>query len=168
MRVERAGLEEAAGVMELIRRCKEDMRSQGIFQWDEIYPNLGVIENDARVGSLFVIREGDECVAAVCLNDVEAPEYASVSWRYSRGPVLVVHRLCVDPGRQGRGLARMLMDFAERLAAERGCASIRLDTYTGNPRAMALYERRGYERAGQVYFRGRPLPFDCFEKVVRS
>jgi len=45
-------------------------------------------------------------------------------------------------------------------------ACIRLDAYTGNPRALALYEKRGYQRIGQAYFPRRELPFDCFEKVV--
>jgi ribosomal protein S18 acetylase RimI-like enzyme len=70
----------------------------------------------------------------------------------------------VDPARQGRGLAGALMTFAEREAAMRGCAVVRLDAFTRNPAATLLYERRGYRRAGTVRFR-KGL-FSCFEKRV--
>jgi ribosomal protein S18 acetylase RimI-like enzyme len=43
-----------------------------------------------------------------------------------------------------------------------------LDVYTGNERAVRLYERRGYTVAGQVFFPRRELPFYCMEKTVRD
>jgi hypothetical protein len=58
------------------------------------------------------------------------------------------------------------MDFAESHAARSGYASIRLDAYTGNPRSVQLYRRRGYREVGQVYFPRRTLPFWCFELIV--
>ena len=60
------------------------------------------------------------------------------------------------------------MDFAESFAMEHGFSCIRLDAYTGHPPALALYERRGYDRVGQVYFPRRELPFDCFEKTIAT
>ena len=90
------------------------------------------------------------------LNEWQSPEYVELTW--DRARPLVVHRLCVHPERQKTGAARILMDFAETEAARRGYDSIRLDTYTGNPRAVALYERRGYRIAGYVRFRRRKLP----------
>jgi len=58
------------------------------------------------------------------------------------------------------------MDFAEAFAKEHGFSGIRLDAYTGNPLALALYERRGYHRIGQTRFPRRELPFYCCEKIV--
>jgi ribosomal protein S18 acetylase RimI-like enzyme len=165
MEVLRAGIEDATSVMALITLCKEQMRANGSDQWDDVYPNLGVVEADARAGTLFLMRDGDEVIASVCLNELQAPEYAPLPWRYE-GRALVVHRLCVHPARQGAGLARRLMDFAEGFAAGDGCTSIRLDTYLGNARALDLYARRGYERVGQVVFPRRRLRFDCFEKAI--
>ncbi len=81
--------------------------------------------------------------------------------------MLVIHRLCVHPDWQARGLARQLMDFAENHARTQSYASIRLDAYKGNPRAIAFYEKRGYQRVGQARFPRRPLPFDLFELATR-
>ena len=164
--VERADLRDAPGVMEIITLRTEHMRAQGINQWDEIYPNLGVVEDDARSGSLFVVRQDGQCIAAVGLNDVQPDEYRPLPWQCQTGRALVIHRLCVHPDWQQRGAGRHFMDFAEALAKERGFSCIRLDAYTGNPRALALYEKRGYHRIGQAHFPRRELPFYCFEKIV--
>ena len=166
MHVERAELQDAESVMQIIALCIQHMRAHGIHQWDEIYPNLQVVEEDARSGSLFVIRQDGLCIATVCLNDAQPEQYRPLPWRCAIGRALVIHRLCVRPEFQHCGAGRRLMEFTEAFAKERGFACIRLDAYTGNPRALALYEKRGYQRIGQAFFPRRELPFDCFEKIV--
>lgn len=167
MLVEKAGRRDVAGVMGIVTRCIRDMCSKGIYQWDEVYPSAAVFEGDARAGSLYVIRQTGACVAAVCLNEEQPEEYGRLPWRYRSGRALVIHRLCVHPQWQGQGLAARLLAFAEEHAAGHGYAAIRFDAYSGNPRALALYERHGYERvAGTVYFPRRELPFYCYEKEV--
>lgn len=166
MRVEPATAADVPEVFGIITRCVTAMRAEGIQQWDETYPNLEVVANDFATHALFVIRAARVCIATVSLNEVQPEQYAPLPWQIVSGRVLVIHRLCVDPATQQRGAARALMDFAEAFAREHNFASIRLDAYTGNPRAMALYERRGYQRVGPAVFPRRPLPFACFEKAI--
>ncbi len=160
----KASREHAAGVTRMIRACTQMLRREGIFQWDDMYPCLEVVEADAREGSLYIAVEDGVCRGAVTLNEAQEDAYRRVRWRGPE-PVLVVHRLCVDPASQGRGIAGHLMDFAEMLAVQRGFAGIRLDAYSGNPRAVNLYSRRGYRMAGEVFFPRRAFPFYCFEKT---
>jgi ribosomal protein S18 acetylase RimI-like enzyme len=165
--VERALGRDVAGVMEIVTHCIRGMRSKGIYQWDDVYPNSTVFESDARAGSLYVIRQTGACVAAVCLNEEQPEEYGRLPWRYRFGRALVIHRLCVHPQWQKQGLAARLLAFAEEHAAGHGYAAIRFDAYSGNPHALALYERHGYERvSGTIHFPRRELPFYCYEKVV--
>ena len=56
------------------------------------------------------------------------------------------------------------MDFAEEDAATKGYHTIRLDAFTQNPAAVALYERCGYRNAGTVRF--RKGIFFCYEKKL--
>ena len=165
-RIELASVADAPAIMDLITLCMREMRANDIDQWDDIYPNLPVVEEGARAGSLYAIRREGRMVATVCLDDVQPEEYQPLNWQVTEGKALVIHRLCVHPNWRRHGLARRLMDFAESLAAEQGYRSIRLDSYTGNPRAQALYEGRGYRRVGQVRFPRRRLPFDCFEMRI--
>ncbi|MDA5283839.1 GNAT family N-acetyltransferase [Streptomyces sp. Isolate_45] len=57
---------------------------------------------------------------------------------------LVMDGIAVDPAARGRGIGGLLLDGIEEVAAEQGCRRIRLDVIAENPRARALYERRGF------------------------
>jgi GNAT superfamily N-acetyltransferase len=72
--------------------------------------------------------------------------------------------IMVTPPWQGRGLGQWCMAVAEQKAARAGCGTMRLDAFTGNPRAIRLYERCGYRAAGVVRF--RTGEFTCFEKTL--
>ncbi len=139
------------------------MDEQGIPQWDEIYPSKSVLKNDLARRQLHVVETKGRLAALIVVNEEQSPEYAAISWRHA-GRALVVHRLTVHPACQRRGLATLLMDFAEMVAAAENCDCIRLDAFTINPAAVALYENRGYHRAGIVHF--RKGDFFCYEKQV--
>lgn len=64
-----------------------------------------------------------------------------------------VEDVLVDPERRSQGTGTLLLDRAEALAVERGCARIGLAVGIDNPRAHALYLRRGYAGAGFGEFR---------------
>jgi ribosomal protein S18 acetylase RimI-like enzyme len=164
--IQQALPQDAEAIMQLMVACRQDMLSQGIRQWVEHYPTAAAVE--ATMADTFVIRLDGDITATVTLNEQGEQQYETVRWLTPlRQRALVVHRLAVHPRYQRRGLARRLMQFAERLAMERGLASIRLDSFSGNPAALALYEGLGYTRMGEVRFPHRDLSFVCFEKVLR-
>jgi ribosomal protein S18 acetylase RimI-like enzyme len=167
MRIVQANQEHVHPVIGLLSECISDLRRRGIYQWDDVYPNLDTVAKDVADRTLYVALQADRCLGAVCLSEEQDEAYQEVNW-VGHEPVLVIHRLCVAPAHQGRGIASRLMDFAEAFAEEKGYASIRLDAYTGNERAVELYERRGYTVVGQVFFPRRELPFYCMEKIVRD
>ena len=82
-------------------------------------------------------------------------------------PIIVIHRLAVTPEFQGAGLAKRLMSFAEISAAKAGYATIRLDAYSGNEAVVGFYTRRGYKKAGEIFFPRRELPFVCMERSAK-
>jgi Acetyltransferase (GNAT) family. len=58
------------------------------------------------------------------------------------------------------------LDFAEDKLRNQGCLSVRLDTFSKNVRNQKLYEARGYQRLGDVYFEQKSEhPFHCYELV---
>lgn len=64
-----------------------------------------------------------------------------------------VEVLAVDPGAQGRGIARALMDAAESWARTCGCARISLNVWVQNERARGLYEHLGYRPETMHYLK---------------
>jgi len=166
MQVTKAEARHVDPAWHVMERCRAALDAAGIHQWDSLYPTRATVRDDIRRGAMYVLEDdAGHCVGSVVLDQVQADEYRALSWTTGE-PALVIHRLCIDPAAQGRGLAHHLMAFAEAHAAERGCASVRLDAYTGNPRSEQLYRRRGYREVGRVHFPRRELPFSCFELPV--
>ncbi len=160
-----AGRHHVPHVFEILSACARDLRERGIHQWDEHYPTVEIVEADFAAGRMHVVVEEDRVIGSISLCETQDAEYARVAWTHEE-PALVIHRLCVLPEMQGRGIASRLLEHAEKLAVERGYLSIRLDTYTGNPTSVALYLKRGYTIAGQISFPRRELPFHCMEKKM--
>jgi len=147
-------------VMDLIRSCVRHMESQGIHQWDDLYPDKTTVEDDIARHELHLLERDGRTCGIITLNEFQETAYREVPWQFG-GKALVVHRLAVDPTCQGKGIARELMQFAYECAEKRQYATIRLDAFAHNPQAVTLYERLGYYQAGTVEFRKRP--FFCFE-----
>lgn len=158
-----ANMEDLESVVVIIRNATRHMNDPGIFQWDDIYPNRSILQTDIEKQHMYVIENKGALAGLITLNEEESPEYDDVTWAY-QGRVLVVHRLTIAPEHQGKKLALRLMDFAEEKATRKGYDTIRLDAFTQNPAAIALYERHGYRKAGTVRF--RKGVFFCYEKSL--
>ncbi len=149
-------------IMALIGSVINKMQREGIDQWDCLYPSLNIIENDIIAGSLYKYTVNSMIEGIIVLNDLASPEYDSIGWHDKSGEYLVVHRLAVYPDFQGRGIAKELMDFCEKLAVIKNKRSIRLDAFTKNETACNLYRKLNYIERGIVKF--RKGDFYCLEK----
>jgi len=158
-----ARLEELETVYSLVQDAIRHMDDQGIPQWDDIYPTKAILNADIENQQMYLIEVEGRVAGLTVINEDQSAEYAGVAWRYD-GRALVVHRLTIRPGYQRRKLASYLMDFVEEMAADKEYDCIRLDTFTRNPAAFAMYENRGYRKAGIVRF--RKGDFFCYEKKI--
>ena len=118
------------------------------------YPTRQTAETALNAGTLYVQSEADVIVGCVILNHDQLPEYGNVLWEYpgEGNEVLVIHTLCVDPRAAGKGYASRMVAFAETLGREKGCKTLRLDTYEGNTPARAMYTKLDYRFAGSTEF----------------
>ena len=130
-----------------------EMERSGIPQWDEIYPDRAVLREDIEKGQMYLVRQGGALAAAYVLNTEFDEGYAAGRWSYPDASFLVLHRLCVNPAFQHRGIAAQTMCLIEDTLRAQGIEAIRLDAFTQNPYALRLYEKRGFRRAGYVNFR---------------
>jgi len=166
MSIEVAKKEEITIIFELLRACGEHMRSNGLFQWNDHYPRLELVEEDVVAGTCYTYKVDGQLAAVISMDENQSPEYKQIIWKYLEEPVFVVHRLAVHPNFQGKGIARILMGFAEDHARTEGYRSIRLDAYSENERACTIYRLRGYQYRGDIFFPFRDKPFFCFEKKL--
>lgn len=140
-------------IMEIIWSASHHMQEKGIDQWDEVYPNKETVLKDIKNQDLYVALRDDRIVAIVVLNQESDESYDKVEWRFPKATSFVIHRLCVDPAYQGRGIAREVMCYCMWRLRTIGAKSIRLDVFSKNPEALALYENLGFEIMGYANYR---------------
>ena len=148
-----ATIDDLDALVALYGAATQDMLRQGIDQWDEYYPDREILSEDVESGDMTLgLLDGEPACAWVVNREYE-PEYVSGAWEHTGGDFCVLHRLCVNPELQGRGLARQAMARMEKNALDKGFDSVRLDVFSQNLHAQRLYERLGYKRTGEVRFR---------------
>lgn len=151
-------------ICDLVSDAVRYMEECGICQWDSLYPAREDFLEDIERSELTVGTVDGELAVIYTLNRRCDEEYASASWHSPDDDFCVIHRLCVKPKHQHKGIAKAaLMNIEEQLKAQ-GVNSIRLDVFSQNPGALALYEHAGYKRTGFADWRmGR---FYIMEKVI--
>jgi ribosomal protein S18 acetylase RimI-like enzyme len=138
----------------------------GIDQWDESYPNRKIIQNDLEEQNYYVAILDEEIIAGIKIDQVQDPTYLNINWKDKRNKFIVVHRLCSKTKVWGKGVGKKMMEYAENIAVNLGCTSIRLDTYVNNPKAMAFYEHIGYTKLGPINLKPEKDIYFCFEKII--
>jgi GNAT superfamily N-acetyltransferase len=166
MRLVHAHLDQLDEILEIYRHATRKMNEQGITQWADDYPSEELVKDDIQKRNLYALLDEERVAAVVVLDQEYEDAYEKVSWSDQSGRFLVVHRLCVNPAIQGRGVSRILMGEIERFAKEHGYTSIRLDTQIKNEKAMRLYMVNEYEQKGIIYLRGSDDPHMAFEKQL--
>ena len=73
-----------------------------------------------------------------------------------------LRQMAVIAGLQGKGIGRVLMEFAENLARDRGYKTI---TMHARKSAVGFYEKQGYKRVGEEFVEVT-IPHYVMEKVL--
>ena len=155
-------LEDIEAITILIQEAIKEMEKHNIYQWDEIYPSVEDFKDDIEKGSLFVAEQNEKIIALYVISDEADEAYNYAEWKYPKETSFVLHRFCVSPSVQNRGIGKKVLMKIESQIKNRGYDSIRLDVFTKNPYAQRLYRNNGYEVRGFAEWRkGR---FDLMEK----
>jgi RimJ/RimL family protein N-acetyltransferase len=140
------------------------MEEEGIHQWDSIYPDTTVITEDiVRKQLSNGVIDGKIAVCFVLSEDYDE-EYKNGQWQWPESKFCIIHRLCVSPDFQNKGIAAETLKYIEKLCKSQGYDSIRLDCFTENPYSRKLYDKAGYSVVGYADWRkGR---FELREKKL--
>ncbi len=154
--------------VDLYKKVIRKLQKNNIFQWDRYYPNRFILFKDIWKKNLYGVEEKGQLLGVVALNTSQSKQYKKLEWEDQNGNCLIIHRLAVHPGYQGKGIGKKLLRFAEDYAKINGFSSIRLDVYKNNPGAVSLYKKDGYVERGEIYFPFREVPYLCLEKVLKG
>lgn len=161
----KACLDNVPEIINLIRSAVRSMEKTGIHQWDELYPTKKDIINDINNSEMFVGKVDDKVAAIYVINVSCDLEYNKGDWRYPNCEYRIIHRLCVHPDFQNKGIAKTTMKHIESELRKSGIKAIRLDAFSENPFALKLYQNLGYSIVGHADWRkGR---FYLMEKYIK-
>ena len=166
MIIRKAEQNELDDIMQVYNSCVHGMIALGIDQWDETYPNREIIKIDLKIGDYYVGLINNEIIAGIKVDKKQDPSYLTIDWSDKTNNFMVVHRLCSKTSVWGKGIGKQMMAFSEKLALEKGCVSMRLDTYINNPKAITFYKNIGYQQLGHINLKPNKDIYYCFEKLL--
>ena len=157
-------MEDLDPLMEITRRCIENLDRNGIYQWDEIYPSRKDFQEDILEQNLYVITSPSvrNISGCICINEIEYPGYEKAEW--SGSSFFVIHKMIIDPLYENKGYGKFAMNSAEEISCSRKKDSLRLDCFRKNFRANHFYQRCGYTLKGETLF--RKGMFNLYEKLI--
>ena len=134
MKVEPATVADHAGIWPLLLdlHAHEGVPTPGQANSDALRRLLG----DPRFGRAFVVKKAGTVVA-----------YAVVVYGYSlefAGIDAFLDEINVSQDLRGQGLGTLLLEAAEAHCRTEGVAALHLEVGLSNPRAQALYQRKGF------------------------
>lgn len=148
-----AKIEDIDEIILLFENAIDSMNKQGIFQWDNIYPDKEVILNDVESNTMYVGKYGEKISSVFVINQFYDDEYNNGKWQYKDLPYLIVHRLCVNLDFQNQGVGTYTMNYIEKLVKDMDFGAIRLDCFTKNPYAINMYKKLDYNIVGYADWR---------------
>lgn len=161
-----AEIKDLPEIFELYAAVRKKMWADGFYNWYEGYPPENVIKEAVHSQTVYKYVENSEIIGVATFDEIQHPTYKAIKWLTQDSKHLAVHRIGVHPKYQKQGYALKLMQFAEELAKDMGCVSIRLDALGSNERLVDFYKRQGYIYTGFVNFENKEGDFFTFEKVL--
>jgi len=167
MIIRKAEISDLQNIMKMYKSCVTGMVKNGINQWDDAYPNTEIISEDLNAGTYYVAEMDETIIGGINIDNNQDDTYLHLDWEDKSDSFLVVHRLGVKEEFWNKKIGKDLMLFTEKLVIEKGMKSIRLDTYSGNPKAMDFYKRLGYTELGTIDLKPEKDKYYCFEKIIK-
>ena len=167
MKIRKAQTSDLENIMKMYKSCVAGMIKIGIDQWDDTYPDTETIAQDLENQTYYVAEEEEKIIGGINIDQNQDPTYLDINWQDASNQFLVVHRLGVKEENWGDRIGKALMIFTEELVMKKDLKSIRLDTYSGNPKAMEFYIRLGYRELGAIYLKLDKNEYYCFEKIIQ-
>lgn len=153
LKYRKATFDDLEEIWNIVGNSIDVMEGNNIFQWDDLYPLKEDFQKDIEKNQLYLGLANDQMAVLYVLNQECDKEYENGDWKFKEEEFYIVHRLCVNPDFQNRGIARHTLLHIEKQLKSKGIYVIRLDVFQNNPYAIRLYDSLGYSKAGYADWR---------------
>ncbi len=145
MNIRLARLKDIMTINQLYKKVIEDMQLKKINIWNDIYP-FCEFENDINNNRMYVVEKEDKIIGSFVLDDFEDEDFKYIKWKLNNKSSICLNRLAILPSEQGKGYAKLCMNFIEEFAKDNGYEVIKLTVYEKNVAAICLYLKLGYKK----------------------
>ena len=163
IKLEPATTEDAAAIAALRNAVAQHLTSQyGKGHWSSSSSEKGVLYN-LRTSGVYLARDGGEVIATLRLCTKKPWAIDTKYFSPCRKPLYLTD-MAVAPDLQRKGVGRLCVEEARRVAREWPGDAIRLDAYDAEAGAGEFYRKCGFTEVGRVSYRNVPLIY--FEMLL--
>ncbi|MBC3516353.1 GNAT family N-acetyltransferase [Neobittarella massiliensis] len=145
-------------VMGIISQAMTYMKTAGIDQWQNGYPDRPTIEGDIATGIGYVAEDEDGSVVATVAvtfdGELSYRQIEDGAWLTDGAAYATVHRIAVRANCKGRGVSSYILAQVEAMCRQRQVGSIRVDTHRDNRSMQRLLQKNGFSRCGRIFLCG--------------
>ena len=153
-------------MMEIIRDAQASLRSQGVDQWQNGYPNEEQLQKDIHQQGSYVLTRDGAPIAMMALLPGPDPTYAVIDGAWlTAGEYYVIHRLAVSSLFKGVGTAARMLSEAEAICHREGIPALRVDTHHDNKPMQRFLAKGGFTPCGNIRL-ADGSPRIAFEKML--
>lgn len=174
MLMRNATIRDLSTICKIFQDAKNALAAAGVDQWQMGYPNASSAEFDIAEGNGYVWEEKNVVAAYIVLQPGEELGYSKIfdgAWLTSDTPYATVHRVAVGAAYKRRGIARKMLNEAEKIVLSMGFSSLRVDTHEENSPMRSLLAAEGYAYCGAIRLQEGPDVGKlrlCYEKIIMS
>ena len=124
-------------VLYIIRECSRQLLEKGVKYWNNSHADYNEISKDINSGYVYLL----------VLNNVPVGT-ATIKPDKTNQNITTLSRVAIYPSFQKKGYAQEILQFAEKIAKERGSKIIKGTTPTDDKSLEQLLVENGYEKIG--------------------
>ena len=154
MNCRKANKQDIDKLNEMYMAIVNDMRSNNIAIWDDIYP-IEQIEFDIDDGYMYVLENDNNIVGAFSVyttNDAEK----EIEWHDTESSAIYLGLIAVNMNNRRQGIGKFIIKEAIRIAKERNVEYIRLMVENRNVPAINMYTKYGFEKKRGIHKESYP------------
>ena len=145
---------EAPVAIAFIDEAKAFLRSMGVDQWQNGYPNADTVKADIAKGNGYFLMAGERPLAYMCIDFGGEMAYDGLDghWLIDTRAYGVLHRLAMGKRSRGKGAASIALRLAEERMRRCRMESFRIDTDENNEVMKHLLTKNGFTYCGKIWF----------------
>jgi len=139
-------------MMEIFCYAQASLKSMGVNQWQNNYPNVDIIDKDLANETAYVLTKDGNILATATIIFNHEPTYDRIyegEW-LSRDKFIVVHRIAVNNHYKMKGIASHILKEVERMAIRANIRSFKIDTHKDNIPMRKMIEKNGFTYCGRI------------------